>query len=219
MGKTVKPDNKKLKADAKLRASIREANAIRKAGGPARAAWEKNLAAAKAQQVERLVERAKKDAAAAPPAGQPDREAPPPPAWFKMPSTLGACADALYKYRAERLELARKEKEFEGAERALRDHLIELLPKSDAGGISGKVARVTVKTKPVPRVEDWDKFYAGIVAEYQRHARRKDGLESGAFALLNRALTKGAVEEHWKKGEELPGVGSFNATTLSVEKL
>ena len=199
-----------------LQASIRAVNEARKLPG-GQAAWEKNLAKAKAAQAEQLQERAAAAKAMLPASKEKERK--PPPEWYKRPKTLGACADALFKYRAERLKLQRQAEEYEAAELALKDYLIETLPKSDAGGISGKLARVTVGIKPVPVVKDWDKLYLSIVEDWRNHVKKKDGMEASAFALLNRALTKATVEEYWKNGQEVPGVGTFNATTVSVEKL
>ena len=37
--------------------------------------------------------------------------------------------------------------------------------------------------------------------------------------LLNRALNAAAVQERWDAGKSVPGVGTFNAVTVSVNKL
>jgi hypothetical protein len=148
-----------------------------------------------------------------------EREDAPPPTWFKLPKTLGACADALYKYREERLALERRAKEFEGAEKALRRYIIEELPQSQSTGVAGRVARVSIVPKPVYSAEDWSLVYAGIVRDYLRHERRKDGMQDAAFALLNRALTASTVKEVYEKGGTIEGVRVFNTKTVSISKL
>jgi lipid II:glycine glycyltransferase (peptidoglycan interpeptide bridge formation enzyme) len=127
---------------------------------------------------------------------------------FKFPDTLGACADLYYTTREKRLAMQREVDEVEALESAVRDHIINNLPKTDNGAI-GKICRVAVKVKPKPVVEDWDKFY-----EFVSKNRKK-----GGFALLNRAVNAKATQEYWDAGKKVPGVGSMNVVTLSVNKL
>ena len=128
---------------------------------------------------------------------------------IKIPKSLALAADMYCKKRDERLALQKEVDALEEYEKALKEHLINSIPKSDATGISGKVCRVSVVTKSVPRVVDWDKFY-----EYIAKNRTK-----GSFALLNRAANAKAVTEIWDAGKQVPGVESFTAVTLSLNKL
>lgn len=123
-----------------------------------------------------------------------------------FPKTLGACADKLYKLRQKRLEQQKKVQEIEKEEKALKAHIIETLPKSKASGISGKVARVSVITKKIPQVKDWETFY--------KHVKR-----TGNFELLQRRVSDAAVKERWEDGKKVPGVDHFNAVTISINKL
>jgi len=128
---------------------------------------------------------------------------------MKIPKTLGACADALYRVREERLALQEQVEQLRKHEAALTDHIINNLPKSDARGIAGKIVRVTIKKKRVPTVRDWDALHAYVL----KHAKK------GAFSLLQRRISVAAVEEIWEAGKQLPGVEPFDAVTLSVNKL
>jgi len=125
---------------------------------------------------------------------------------FKIPATLGKCADRLYKLK----ELAsEKRKELEVLEEeasAIREHIIETLPKSDASGVSGKFAHVKVVTSTVPTVKDWDSFYAYI------HKHK-------SYELLNRKPTAAAIQERWDAGKEIPGVERFNVVKVSLTKV
>lgn len=126
-----------------------------------------------------------------------------------IPKNLAAAADLYYSVRLERLAREKEleaEKEFENL---LKEHLINNIPKSEATGVAGKLCRVSINTKTVPVVQDWEKFY-----EYVAKNRSK-----GGFALLNRAVNAKAVSEIWDAGKQVPGVGSFNAVTLSVNKV
>jgi len=125
---------------------------------------------------------------------------------FKFPKTLGACADRVYALRQERLAAQKVVDALEEEEKALREHIINTLPKSEATGAAGQVARVTVVTKDIPQVKDWEKFYAYV----KRH---------NAWDLMQRRLAATAVTERWEAGKEVPGVEHFTAVTLSINKL
>lgn len=125
---------------------------------------------------------------------------------FKPPKSLGACADRLYELRQQRLAVQKEVDKLAAEEAALREHIINTLPKSEASGIAGKLARVTVVTKQVPQVKDWDAFYKFVK-------------KTGSFDLLQRRLTDQAIKERWEAGKEVPGVEHFNAVSISLNKV
>jgi len=125
---------------------------------------------------------------------------------IKLPKTLAACADELYKTREARLAAQKAVDALQAKESLLKEHLINNLPKSDASGVAGKLARVTVVTKPVPQVSDWDKFYAFVK-------------KTGSFDLMQRRLADSAVKERWDNGKTVPGVEPFNVVSISMNKV
>lgn len=125
---------------------------------------------------------------------------------FTPPKTMGACADLLFSTRAKRLALNKEAEAFEAIEIALKAHIIDTLPKSNASGIAGKLARVAVETKKVPIVEDWAKLYSHIK-------------KTGDFDLLGRSLSKEGVKQRLEAGKTVPGVGSTQIVTVSLSKL
>lgn len=125
---------------------------------------------------------------------------------FKFPKALGACADRVYTLRQQRLEAQKAVDLIEAEEKALKEHIINTLPKSETTGVAGKLARVTVVKKDVPQVKDWDAFY--------KHVKK-----TGDFDLLQRSLTKTAVEARWEAGKKIPGVEAFKAVSLSINKV
>lgn len=125
---------------------------------------------------------------------------------FKFPKTMGACADRLYELRQKRLEEQKKVDLIEAEEKALKEYIIQNLPKSEASGVAGKLARVTVVAKEIPQVEDWDAFYKYVK-------------KTGNFDLMQRRLTDAAVKERWEAGEEIPGVKHFQVVTVSINKV
>ena len=127
---------------------------------------------------------------------------------MKIPKSLAACADALWKIKADRLAAQKIVDQFAAQESELREYLINNLPKSDATGVSGKLANVKIETKTVALVEDWDKFYTYVVKNYKK----------GSFALLQRRLNSSAVQEIWENHKEVPGVGAMRVPVISLTK-
>lgn len=140
------------------------------------------------------------------------------PAKFKMPKKLADCADLLFTTRAERLQLQKIVDEKQAIETTITRFLIDSLPKDNASGIAGKMCRVSLVSKEVPQVNDWDAFYKFIAEEFKKQ-EKKFGTGSGAFALLQRRIGEKAVQELWEEDKAVPGVGKFSVTNLSVSKV
>lgn len=145
----------------------------------------------------------KTSAVEAPPALK--KPAPKAPA-FKVPKTIGACADLLYNTRLDRLAIQKNAAALETQEKALKEHIINTLPKSEASGVSGKVANVKVESTDVNQVEDWDKFYAYIK-------------KTGFFHLLGRSIKQEAIDEILASGKKIPGVKKFPVVKVSCTKV
>jgi hypothetical protein len=125
---------------------------------------------------------------------------------LRIPKKLAEVADLYYATRMRRLAME-KEAELEKAdESALREYIINNLPKSQAGGIAGKKARVEIKKRNVPRIEDERKFY--------RYAHRK-----GNEDLVKETMVQSAVQARWEAGKAVPGIEAFTIVSLSLHKL
>jgi hypothetical protein len=125
---------------------------------------------------------------------------------IKVPKTLGACADRLFTLKAQLAALNMQAEALDAERKAIQERLIADLPKSEAAGIAGRLARATVVTKEVPTVKDWTAFYKTIL-------KTKD------FSLLQRRVSDAAVRERWEAGKKVPGVEPFTVVTVSVTKL
>lgn len=125
---------------------------------------------------------------------------------YKFPKQLGACADKLFTLKAKRLEIQKLVDAVDAEEKALKAYIIENLPKSEASGVAGKLCRVTVVTKEVPQVKDWDAFYKYVK-------------KTGSFDLMQKRLTDAAICERWEAGKKVPGVEVFNAVSISMNKV
>lgn len=141
------------------------------------------------------------------------------PEGWKPPKTLALAADLFYETKQKRLAIKKEMDALQTNETALKNYLIDNLPKSNASGIAGKMARVTIVKKEIARAENWPKIYATIVADYNKHAKKKDGMQDGAFALLQRRLGESAVQEAWGAGKIVDGVGKFTIIDISVNKV
>lgn len=122
------------------------------------------------------------------------------------PKTLGACADLLFTIRKQRLELQRHIDLLTAKESELKAHIIGSLPDEDASGVSGMVARVTITTKSVAQVKDWEKFYEFVQT-------------TGEFDLMQKRVSDAAVKERWEAGDSVPGVEPYSFKTLSINKV
>ena len=138
---------------------------------------------------------------------------------FTIPKKWGDVADLMYSLKEEEsrvkaaLEaspLARQLAEIQDRRSKLDEHVIENMSKSAGEGASGHIGRVEVYTKPIPVVDTqnngWDKLY--------QHIKK-----TGAFHLLAKSLSTGAVNEMLEAGEKLPpGVTTFNQVKISLTK-
>jgi len=126
---------------------------------------------------------------------------------FKFPKSIGVCADKLYELRQARLALQKDVDEIAAEESALKAHIIDTLPKSEASGVAGKVARVTVVKKDVPQVKDEEAF-----RKYINRTKR--------FDLANKLRpTVAAITEMWESGKEIPGIEKFTVVSISMNKV
>lgn len=119
---------------------------------------------------------------------------------------LGACVDLYEEARRRRLEIQGEAQSFAELESRLREFLIDNVGKSNTAGVTGRTHRVSVKVKSVPRIEDEAKFMAA--------AKRK-----GNEDLLKQTINDAAIRERWDAGKTIPGVGTFEVVSLSLNKL
>lgn len=124
---------------------------------------------------------------------------------FVFPKSLAACADLIHEVHTRRAEAQRVADAIEEEEKALRAHIIKMMPK-DSTGISGKLARVTLVQNTVVRVDDWPTLYRFIG-------------ETGSYDLLQRRVSDKAVKDRWELQKVVPGVSPFSVTNLSINQL
>lgn len=135
----------------------------------------------------------------------------------EIPQSIGRCADLYKDVQTLRLAMEKEAAEVEAFEKTLKAHMIDNLSKSDDTGAAGLRYRVQVVVKTVPRVvalvdgdEDtaagWQALHAYIA-------------KTGRFDLLQKRLGEKAVKDMWDAGEVIPGVGKFNMSDVSVQKL
>lgn len=125
---------------------------------------------------------------------------------LKIPKSLAAAADLYYETRTRRLDMEKDAEQVRKDEAELREHLINNLPKSQAGGIAGKKARVEISKRNVPKISNEKKFFA--------YAHRK-----GNEDLVKETMVVSAVQARWDEGKVVPGIEAFTVVGLSLHKL
>ena len=126
---------------------------------------------------------------------------------IRLPRAMGKCADKLYEVRQRRLALQKEFDALKAEETAIKNHIIDKLPKSQASGIAGSLARVTVITKEQPQVKDQEAF-----RKYMNRTKR--------FDLANKLQPSApAIRDMWEEGKDIPGVDKFNVVTVSLNKV
>lgn len=129
------------------------------------------------------------------------------PVNYKLPTKItGALSDRLYEVRARRLALQKEVDALAAEEAAIKEHFINLLPKSETSGIAGKLCRVTVVNKTRPSVVDEDAFHKYVI-------------KNKAWDLVPKSVNSAAVNERWDAGKEIPGIEAFNYPYVSINKV
>lgn len=124
----------------------------------------------------------------------------------KIPKTVAGMADLRYTVREQRKAIEKCAELLKKVQTELDEYFIANLPKSDASGVAGQVARIQLGRKIIPQVADWDAFY--------KHVQ-----DTGEFELLQRRLNEGAMRERLEAKVLVPGTTTFTAVTVSCTKL
>ena len=121
------------------------------------------------------------------------------------PEELALKVDAFKEHREQRLALQREVDNLKETEQRLKEELVQMFQDSGIQGLTGKLAMITLVSKTVPVVQDWDALYAHIET-------------TGHFDLLERRLGKKAVQARWDEDHEVPGVNTETFYDLSIRK-
>lgn len=124
----------------------------------------------------------------------------------KFPDTLGACIDALYKKRAERLELSKQLDVLKEVEAEYTNHILNSFNKTEIVGAKGEVATASIKRTTVYQLVDWDRFINYVS-------------ENNAWDLLRKQPGSTACKERFEAGVEVPGIDPFVKIDLSLTKV
>lgn len=111
---------------------------------------------------------------------------------FKIPTALAKCADMLYELERERYALQKQIEEMKKKESALTEHLINNLPKSDATGVSGKIARAVIKEREIVELIGTETDRFALVYAYILKNAKKD---PGVWSLMQRRLGEASAKE------------------------
>src|SRR3546814_3664110 len=114
-------------------------------------------------------------------------------------------ADLAYELREERYRIQREAAEVGKKEALLREHIIKNLPKSQASGVSGRVANAKVEVDTVPTFTDKAKFLAYVK-------------KTGDFDLMTTGMNASAVKARWENKKKVPGIGETRSEERRVGK-
>lgn len=122
---------------------------------------------------------------------------------LKKAKTAAARADLLFEIDRGDLKKLRDEyNAMDAFAKKLKSWFVQEF-QNEQQGVTGKAARVEIKTKETAQVEDWTAFYAGIK-------------KTNSFDLLNKAVNQKAVAERWEQGKKVAGVRSFTVRSVSL---
>lgn len=124
----------------------------------------------------------------------------------KMPTSIAGVVDLYYKVRNERLDAQKHVDAIAEFEQQLKRHIINTIPKSEATGVAGRVARATIVNKEVEQVKDWDAFYLYM------HKHK-------AWDLLQKRVNASAVRARRDVKKPVPGTEVITIVDVSITKI
>lgn len=122
-----------------------------------------------------------------------------------FPKSMGTCADLLSDLRQERLAADKVAAALKEREEALKDYIIDNLPK-DSSGAFGKRYKVKVEQAEKPVVKDWNIYYAYIS-------------KNKAWDLLQKRVGEAALQARLDDGKKVPGIEMFHYAKVSLTKV
>lgn len=129
---------------------------------------------------------------------------------MRIPKTLGACVDLGYELEQKRLAYQHEAEkiiaEMKASEKELDDALLIMLQKQKLDKAAGSSASVSISKQPLPKVTDWEAFWAHIK-------------KTGEFDLLERRPARAAYKERIEAKKAVPGVETFWDTKLYYGKI
>lgn len=140
---------------------------------------------------------------------EPQPKAPPAP---KLPKSLAACVDLLYTTQQARYALTKEADKLSAIEVAIRERLIQELPKSDSTGLAGKVARANIEVKAIVRVSDKDKLRKFADAQIKKYPEQRE-------TWYRFVTSEASIKELWGKGKAVPGAERMQVPVVSLHKV
>lgn len=129
---------------------------------------------------------------------------------FKPPKSLAQCADLLYTTRQTRLQIEKQVEELKSQEAQLKERLIAELPKGEATGVAGRLARVSIEDKIAPQVD----------VEHNGWAKAWEwAKKNNVPELFQRRINASTVTERWERGEKVDGIIPVSFPFVHVNKV
>jgi hypothetical protein len=124
---------------------------------------------------------------------------------MKLPKTLGACVDMLYKMREERLAHQKLVDEAKGKEEAIKQHILHNLAKQGGEKFGGKVATATISRRICAEVQDWDALHAWVA-------------KTNSWDMLQKRVNDTAFRARLEENVVVPGVEPYEVVSINLAK-
>ena len=128
---------------------------------------------------------------------------------LRFPTSLPGCADRYAEVMDQRLQLSKEVEKLAEEEAALKLHIINNLPLSEASGVAGRKASVKVVQKERIVVLDWEK-----IQDYAVRNRKK-----GGFAIFQRRVNDATIKELLEKDKKFTGAELTQYKSLSMSRI
>lgn len=125
---------------------------------------------------------------------------------MKLPTTIGATIDLLYKLGEQRKEQEAELKKLKEQEKAIELHLLNNFQKSEINGARGKLAQFSVGSSVVADVTDWDALWKYIT-------------KNKAYDMVQKRVSVTACRARWDNKKQIPGVDPQEIVTFSLRKI
>lgn len=123
----------------------------------------------------------------------------------EFPSEIGACIDALYELRAQRLDAQKLVDESKALEKQYEDYILNTFTKMELNGAKGSVATAGISKTTAYQIADWVLFTKYVS-------------DNNAWELMRKQPTSGACAERFANGIEIPGIVALQVIKLTLNK-
>jgi hypothetical protein len=129
---------------------------------------------------------------------------------FKIPTNLAQAVDLYGEIKKQRLAKEKEAAVLEEQEKALKQHLINSIPKTSATGIAGKLWNVTVVLKDRVIIDAENGGWEAVAAWAKKN-------KLAPFEWMQKKLSDSVFKERIAAGKTIPGVRLDTYSDVSLK--